>query len=144
MSNQANKWAFDLMPTSTLDTIDRLILAVLSHRHNHKTGECFPAMATIAQIAGVSERRVRTGIRNLEAAGLITTRRRVGQAGNSSNQYGLFGQPVWPAQTGTKKPGETGTGVPGPDRNVRAADKKVTYNPSHVSLAKGKKHWRSD
>ncbi len=138
------KWAFGILSASDLPTIDRCVLLFLSFRHNHKTGECFPAMKTIGDYADVCEKRARIAVRNLEAAGLIKTRRRVGQAGNSSNQYELFCRPAKASESGTKKPGETGTPVPDPDRNRRAGDKKVTPNPSHESLAKGKKHWRSD
>jgi hypothetical protein len=144
MSTQAIKWAFVVLSSSNLTPIERIVLAFLSFRHHHKTGDCFPSMETIGNHAGVSERRARTAVRNLEAAGLIKSHRRVGQAGNSSNQYELFGRPAKAARPGTKKPGETGTPVPGPDRHRRADDKKVTPNSSHDSLAKGKKHWRSD
>jgi hypothetical protein len=144
MSTQAIKWAFDVLSSSKLGPTERCVLHFLGFRHHHKTGECFPAMKTIGDHAGVSERRARDAIRNLEAAGLIKSHRRVGQAGNSSNQYVLFGRPSDAVQPGTKKPGETGTRVPGPDRHQRAGDKKVTPNPSHDSLAKRKKHWRSD
>lgn len=144
MSTQATKWAFDVLGSSTLGPTERGVLLFLSYKHNHKTGDCFPSMETIGIKAGVSERRARTAIRNLEAAGLIKTRRRVGQAGNSSNQYELFGRPSAADQSGTKKPRETGTRVPDPDRNPRADDKKVPINPSDRTLAKGKKHWRSN
>jgi len=144
MSTQATKWAFEVLSSSTLSPTERCVLFFLSFRHNHKTGECFPAMETIGIHAGVSERRARTAIRKLEAAGLIKTRRRVGRAGNSSNQYELFCGPAKAVQPGTKKPGETGTPLPDPDRQRRAGDKKVTLNPSHESQAKGKKHWRSN
>ncbi len=144
MSTQATKWAFDILGSSKLAPIERGVLLFLSYKHNHKTGECYPSMETIGTHAGVSERRARTAIRNLEAAGLIRTRRRVGQAGNSSNQYELFGAPIDSARSGTKKPGETGTPVPDPDRHPRSDDKKVLNNPSHDSQAKGKKHGRSD
>jgi len=122
MSLQAMKWVFDTLKINGLGPTERAVLFFLCYRHNYKTGDCFPAMATIAEHAGVSERRARTAVRILEDRGLIRSNRRCGQAGNSSNQYTLLVL-TEEGQTGTKKKGETGTPVPILVRQTVADDK---------------------
>lgn len=132
------KWAFDTLRIPGLGPTERAVLYFLCWKHHHKTGACCPAMATIAEYAGVSERRARDAVRALEAAGLVQSARRCGQAGNSSNQYTLL-----PFRTtveiGTKKPGEIGSRVPIPDRNTAADDRESLFvGPEQGFLAKKK------
>lgn len=122
MSIQAMKWAFEVLDIRGLGPTERAVLFYLCWKHHPKTGDCFPAMATIAHHAGVSERRARDAIRTLEHRGLILSARRCGQAGNSSNQYTLL-QIAGKVQTGTKKQAETGKRLPIPDRQTLADDR---------------------
>lgn len=122
MSLQAMKWAFETLKTNRLGPTERAVLFYLCWKHHPKTGACYPAMGTIAEHSGVSERRARTAIRTLEEHGLVQSSRRCGQAGNSSNQYTLL-QHVGNAHTGRKKQSETGNHVPIPDRQTLADDR---------------------
>ncbi len=138
MSLLALKWVFDHLDCPELKPTERCVLQYLCYRSNDKTGECFPSMLTIATHSGVSERRARDAVRDLEARGLIKSIRRVGQAGNSSNQYDIavFNRTL---HTGTKKAGETGTPLPGTDRQTVAGDKGLHKEKRRSDfLAKGK------
>jgi hypothetical protein len=136
MSIRAMNWAYRVMPQTRLQPIERAVLACLAYHHNEKTGECFPSMATIGEYVGVRERRVRDAIRDLEAWGLICTRRKGRPGAPAANRYALFGEPFEPRQTGTKKPVQTGpkmpvktgTREPVSNRPPSAADKGIfTY-----------------
>lgn len=91
MSIPALKWAGDILIAHDLTQTQRLALLCLAYHHHNTTGSCFPTMQTVADYAGVSERRARMNIRDLEALGLIKSRKRVTSQGQSSNQYELFG-----------------------------------------------------
>lgn len=149
MSNQATTWVHSVTLASPLGPTERSALYFLCFRHNAKTGECYPSMATIAEHAGVSERRAREAIRNLEDAGLIHSIRRVGQAGNSSNQYNFPACPtvrgITPSatksrvETGTKNGGETGHRVPAQIRQTVADDKESPFQEKKEGFLAKKK-----
>jgi hypothetical protein len=75
----------------------RLLYALLLH-HARQTGRCYPSHATLAAELGASETMVRTYLRALTAAGLITTRRR-GQG--RTNLYMLRPVGATAAEAGT-------------------------------------------
>ena len=66
---------FDL----NLSHADIRILAALS-AYADKSGKCWPSVPTLAQRTGLSERHVRTSLRNLEAFDYVVTERRAGQS----------------------------------------------------------------
>lgn len=73
----------------------KMVLFALANRHNQETGRCDPSVLTLAEDAGLSERAVRQGLRDLEVAGLIATVRRTLRTGrgqrNLNNRYRLVG-----------------------------------------------------
>lgn len=82
----------------------RLLLLLLAFHHNHTTGQCSPSNATLADAAGLSERRVQMNMRKLEKLGLVKVVKRFIAGLQTSNQYDLLGV--------TKKTGRPGvTGV---------------------------------
>ena len=143
MSINATKSAFVLFADERLDRfnlcpVERMTLSFLCHRHNAKTGECFPCMATIARSVGVSEGRARKAVRKLESLGLIATKRRSGQAGNSSNQYELLFMSA--GQTAGILQGETSRRLSVSDRHTSIDDRVITLKGGlEVPHAKGKR-----
>jgi hypothetical protein len=93
MSIEALNWAERAMATLTIPSTDRHVLRVLCHKHNKKTGACYPSNATIAHLTGYCERRVRVSINNLKKWGFISVKTRTVNGRQSSNQYILFGVP---------------------------------------------------
>lgn len=85
------RWAADILCANDLTATQRLVLVCLSNHHHNTTGACFPSMESIAIFCGVSDRRARMAVSDLEALGLIARRKRVTSQGQSSNQYDLFG-----------------------------------------------------
>lgn len=57
---------------------DRLVLFVLAHRHNGKTGLLCPSIADLVATTRLSRASVITAIANLERAGLLTASRKAG------------------------------------------------------------------
>ena len=81
MSIKALKWCVKQKcrtPTA------KLILFLLAN-YADKQHSCYPSEKHIAEVAGVSDRQVRTHLRDLEASGLIQVRKRSG----TSNRYVL-------------------------------------------------------
>lgn len=80
MSWEALKWAYgvELPPTA------KLILVTLAY-HADDEGKCYPGVARIAKMTGANERTVKRQIGQLEAAGHVTTQRRIG----CGNKYRL-------------------------------------------------------
>lgn len=93
MSVRATKWAKDLcLKHSDLTRSQRLVLLCLATHHNHKTGECFPEVATIASFAGLCLRRAQYAVRVLEKRGAISVTARFFRGSQTSNGYELFGE----------------------------------------------------
>lgn len=91
MSIRAIKWAMGAVMTADLTPTQRCVLFVLAYHHNDKTGLCCPAMITLGDACGISDRAARHAIRALEHVGFIKTRKRTDEHGQASNQYTLFG-----------------------------------------------------
>ncbi len=94
-------------------------LGAFADRH----GKCWPATTTLAQKLGISDRRVRTCLRNLEARGHLCTEHRPGQR----SVYSLVREPVDPGtlpsgvgpNPGTSASGGAEHELPGtPEREV--------------------------
>ena len=86
MSIDARKWAWrvpELLPSARL-----LLLALAEHVSDGAT--CFPGQFRLAAMCGISDRQVRSLLRELQARGLITVEHRPGQGrGRKSNVYRL-------------------------------------------------------
>ena len=86
MSIEAREWAWgvsELLPSARL-----LLLALAEHVSDGAT--CFPGQSRLATMCGISDRQVRSLLRELQARGLITVEHRPGQGrGRKSNVYRL-------------------------------------------------------
>jgi len=122
------KWATEMLAVHDLTQTQRLVLLCLAFHHHNTTGACFPSMETIATFAGLSVRRAQLGMRDLEAFGLVSRRKRVTNQGQSSNQYDLFGR----FKRGDKKSRARG------DASVRAVGVTLASDDKGYST-KGKK-----
>ncbi len=71
MSYQASDWA---MAQRVDNPSAKLVLLVLAHHLNTKTGRCFPSIATIARETGLSDRGIRNAIARLVQQGLVELR----------------------------------------------------------------------
>jgi len=71
MSYQASDWA---MAQPTGNAAAKLVLLILAHHRNHKTGQCYPSIATIARESGLSDRGVRNAIARLVKLKLVELR----------------------------------------------------------------------
>ncbi|RWR28821.1 hypothetical protein D2T31_11960 [Sinirhodobacter populi] len=91
MSIRAIKWAIGLGLVD-MTPVQRMVLVVLCYHHNAKDDMCCPAMTTIGDEAGISDRAAREAIRGLEHIGLVKTSKRTNRQGQASNQYTLFGR----------------------------------------------------
>lgn len=107
MSTRAMNWALEAGQAARLNTCERLVLMLLAHHHHDKTGACWPAVATLADKSGLTERSVQMQLRKLEARGLITVTTRTVHGRQTSNQYDLFGKPGGAASV-TPKPKRRG------------------------------------
>jgi hypothetical protein len=70
---------FFKIPNSVIDeaalgAYEIAVFAVLARHRNTITGECFPGIAKIAKVAGISRPRVTKSIKLLEAKGLVEIR----------------------------------------------------------------------
>ena len=75
----------------TIGAIGVAIYAVLARYANRKTGDCWPAIASIAQTLQLARSTVKLYLRRLEQAGLIAIRERQDTAGDAtSNLYTLL------------------------------------------------------
>lgn len=86
MSWPAVRWA--LHDADVANSADRLVLIALA---DHANPKAWPSQSTLAKITKLSERRVRSSLRSLESAGLITAEHRPG----ASTVYEL---PLTPAK----------------------------------------------
>ena len=71
----------------SLKRLEFRVLCRLHYHHNSKSGQCNPAVGTIAKALGATPRGVRAALRALEAKGYILTR--LGGGLNKSSQYRL-------------------------------------------------------
>lgn len=86
------KWAFDVSSQHGLSQSHRLVLLALAFHHHQATDDCFPTLATVADYAGLSERRARSAAHALDAMGLIRIKKRSERGVQRSNQFDLFGR----------------------------------------------------
>lgn len=78
MSVEAQAWAFEV---TGISAAQKVVLLVLANHAGHDGSNAWPAVSTIARKACLSERRVISALRALEAYGLIS---RVERPGRSS------------------------------------------------------------
>jgi hypothetical protein len=79
-------WAID----QELQVKEKMVLVVLAHYLNNKTGQCNPSLVRLAKDSGMSKDSVIRAIKILEGKKLITPiRKKVGEI-NVSNQYKLL------------------------------------------------------
>lgn len=90
MSVIAMDWAMTLRGLD-MTPVQRVVLFVLCHHHNGKTGQCNPTMETVGAEAGITARAAREAIRALEHIGLVRSEKRTNERGQAANQYALFG-----------------------------------------------------
>jgi DNA-binding transcriptional ArsR family regulator len=66
----------------------KIVLYWIADHHNETTGDCFPSIARLAQLADMSRRSVENQIAKLEAAGLVDrVKRHRETGGKTSNGY---------------------------------------------------------
>lgn len=108
MSYTAIKGAFRELAKTKMGMPARLVLLVLSNRHNQETGRCDPSIATICADTQLSERSVRAALRELEKLGLLaTTQRRCRSTTgvrNLTNAYKLKGGAQYAGGVGHNMP----------------------------------------
>lgn len=71
---------FAVLDDERLTIYDRAVYFALLRFADHETRECFPAHATLARLAGCSERQVRISLSKLDACGWISRRGRIGES----------------------------------------------------------------
>ena len=90
-----------------LGNADVRVLAALG-AFADRSGKCWPATTTLAQKLGISDRQVRTGLRNLEACGHLCTEHRPGRR----SVYLLVREPANPGTLPSGvNPGTSASGV---------------------------------
>jgi hypothetical protein len=120
MSIEALNWAERMFRTAPLSMTERLVLIALCHRHNKKTGQCYPAIKTLCEYTGCSESTVQRSLKKLSATGLIVVRKRTQNGRQTSNQYFLFGVP------NDGKKSKRGVSMKPPRRGVTVTPLKVS------------------
>jgi DNA-binding transcriptional ArsR family regulator len=86
MSVKAMEWAIS---TDLKNNAQKLVLMILAHSHNGKTGQCNPRVETIARGAGLSERAVKRALKELREMGYVHSARRRRGPRQASNHYVL-------------------------------------------------------
>ncbi len=86
----------------------RVLCAIAAYAD--RSGKCWPATTTLASELGVSDRRVRSCLRNLESGGYLKTEHRPGQR----SSYTILRETPNP---GTSPSGESGTSASGVEDN---------------------------
>lgn len=94
MSIHAINWCRKIGKTLKIPSAHRQALMSICCHHNDKTGACFPSHTTIAAEIGMCRRKVVDLVKDLEANGLISTKKRRVEGRQGSNQYALYGQPI--------------------------------------------------
>ena len=73
-----------------LKPAEKIVLYWIADHHNETTGDCFPSIARLAQLADMSRRSVENQIAKLEALGLVKRHERHRETGGkTSNGYVL-------------------------------------------------------
>jgi hypothetical protein len=85
MSFQAMTWAVE----QKVPALQKLVLLMLANRLNHDTGKCIPKIKTLADECGMSESSVKTAMKGLSEAGLITIVPRFQESVQLPNAYVL-------------------------------------------------------
>lgn len=76
------------MRQTGLKPAEKIVLYWIADHHNETTGDCFPSIARLAQLADMSRRSVENQIAKLEAAGLVErVERHRETGGKTSNSY---------------------------------------------------------
>ena len=78
-------WAID----QELQVKEKMVLVVLAHYLNNKTGQCNPSLVRLAKDSGMCKRSVIRAIKELEEKKLIVPVRQKQGLINASNQYSL-------------------------------------------------------
>lgn len=95
MSLVAIRSAFNIIKSADVSASAKLVLLCLANRHNQETGRCDPSITTISNDAGICERSVRKGLRELEGIKAIVTVERKQRTGrgkkNLTNRYRIMG-----------------------------------------------------
>lgn len=89
MSVKALTWAMDQLVGSPTR---KLILLTLADAANH-AGECFPSQARLARVAEVTERSVRSHLKQLEDVGLVARQPRFHPGGGRTSDWYVLGIP---------------------------------------------------
>ena len=90
MSNKVMTWAIDQeMPTPT----HKLVLLLLADRANGDDYSCFPSMKLLAEETGVSVRRTRQIVADIDAAGMLRRGERWRDNGGQSSNMFYLGPP---------------------------------------------------
>jgi DNA-binding transcriptional regulator YhcF (GntR family) len=84
--------------SSQLTTYEKLTYVILCAYANIKTGECYPSIKTLGELAGASKNTVKTSLKGLRDKGLITIQERKKGSLNESNLYTLTKLPDWIVQ----------------------------------------------
>ena len=111
-----------------LSHADVRVLAALS-TYADKKGRCWPAIPTLANRTGMSERHIRTSLRNLEKLDSVETESRPGQ----SNMYRIPRKHIAgvPRNQAAGVEPNPGTILPGP-RNQAAGDPGTVVPPNDI------------
>ncbi|WP_424990877.1 helix-turn-helix domain-containing protein [Fluviibacterium sp. S390] len=134
MSVRAMNWAIEAAKGSRLTSSERLVLMILAHHHHDRTNACFPSVATLAEVAGLSVRRVQITLRSLADKGLISVAIRTEHGRQRSNQYDLFG-PMRGDASVAPKPVTRGDAHFTPKRSTRGDGGDAPQNNRGVTLA---------
>lgn len=109
MSWEATSWAWRL---EGLSPTQKLVLMGLANYAN-SDNICFPGQSRIGEHAGVSDRTVRTIVKQLEEMGVISRKRRHGDGGyRTSDMYVLHVETDLPANTSASSYRKSGAGLP--------------------------------
>ncbi len=81
---------FDEWEHFELDTYDIAVYFCLLRYSDNNTRKAFPGQTHIAKVTRMSERRVRTSIKNLKGQGLIDVKPRYEKKGQISNLYTVY------------------------------------------------------
>lgn len=104
----------------------KLVMFILGHRHNYKTGDCYPSIRRIALESGLSVKSVTTALKDLVDLGLIKKKKRQKLGGNpheTSNSYFLVFLENAPVEQLDLFP-EDGDAAPAAPRGAEAASTK--------------------
>ena len=100
----------DVWRIQGLSGTEKLVLLALADNAND-AGECFPSMSMLAQKTCVCERAVRNAIRDLEAAGYVSSASRAG----TSTLYRIHTTPAPNAAPARRAPRHQMPPTPAPD-----------------------------